>query len=356
MGIIAMGVFIGNHHSYHIAFLACYGILRFLSLFMYLKALLIPRAKKHALWHIYLYLCVMVIIFWIIFAMTKHTIYSDCPLAYFAIYCVLFFIEYIVRGARLLFLKKDNVHHNVPHVAERYGLFVMIILGESLISLMTADIGHLDVDIHTISGQDFWIRHNSKNTDSDLMQVALLLLVFVNSYLIGRLYYDCQPSEECILENEEQHALGRKNKIWAKIYSAVHQILFFGLFGYGVGIKLVTKHIQHDEHKLIDVLLPGYSLFVIVISLNIIRIIHPFHGERPKWVWIQRIVIICVMGILPLTAFFDINQGIIFGLMFWGILMLVVVDIEGHHKQKEERKMVENTRRYSSKFSFGLYK
>ena len=49
--VLAMGVFIGNHHSYHIAFLACYGILRFFSLFMYFKALLIPRAKKHAQWH-----------------------------------------------------------------------------------------------------------------------------------------------------------------------------------------------------------------------------------------------------------------------------------------------------------------
>lgn len=49
--VIAMGCFIGNHHSYHIAFLSFYGILRFISLFMYFKALLIPRAKKHALWH-----------------------------------------------------------------------------------------------------------------------------------------------------------------------------------------------------------------------------------------------------------------------------------------------------------------
>lgn len=288
--------------------------------------------------------------------MNKRSIYSECPIAYFTIYFILFLIEYFGRGARLFFLGKDNLHNNVPHVAERYGLFVMIILGESLISLMTADIGKLDVDIDSISFTDFWIRNNTKNTDSDLMLVVLLLLVFVNSYLIGRLYYDCQPSEEAILENEEHHALGRKNKIFSKLFAAVHQVLFFGLFGYGVGIKLVTKHILEDDHKMIDVLLPGYSLFVIVISLNVIRVIHPFHGERPKWVWIQRIVVITVMGILPLIVFFDINQGFIFGFMFWCILMLVVVDIEGHHKVKEERIMVENTRRYSSKFSFGIYK
>ena len=291
--------------------------------------------------------------------MDKGSLYSECPMLYFAIYCTLFLIEYIGRGARLLFVKRDNIHNNVPHIAERYGLFVMIILGESLISLMTADIGKLDVNIDTISVTDLWLRNNTKNTDSDLMQIALLLLVFVNSYLIGRLYYDCQPTEESILEDEQMHALGRKNKIYSKIYAAVHQVLFFGLFGYGVGIKLVTKHIMEDEHKLIDVLLPGYSLFVIVISLNVIRVIHPFDGERPKWVWVQRIFIIFVMGILPLGAFVGINQGIIFATMFVCILMLVAVDIEGHHKVKEERISVENTRRYSSKFtfgSFGIYK
>merc|ERR1719334_846060 len=34
---------------------------------------------------------------------------------------------------------------HVPHIAERYGLFVMIILGESIISVVSSDLGDLDL-------------------------------------------------------------------------------------------------------------------------------------------------------------------------------------------------------------------
>ena len=239
--VLSMGIFIGNQPSYHMAFLISYAILRFFSLFMYFKVLLIPRAKWHALWHICLYLGVLIIILYIIFCMDTSVLYGECPMIYFGIYCTLFIVEYIGRTARLLFEGKNDrfmISMNMPHIAERYGLLVMIILGESLISLMTANIGQLDLHINTIKISHLWTTHTS--TGADIMEIICILLTFILSYFIGRLYYECQPTEERILANAQNHALGRSNKIYAKLYQSAHQVLFFGLFGYGVGVSLVN--------------------------------------------------------------------------------------------------------------------
>jgi len=226
----------------------------------------------------------------------------------------------------------------------------MIILGESLISLMTADIGQLDLHINTLKISDLW-KTDKDSTGPDIVQIMAILLTFILSYFIGRLYFDCQPMEGKIVENVEHHALGRPNKIYAKLYQAAHQILFFGLFGYGLGVKIVTSHLLEAERRWIDVILPGYSLVIIVISLNIIRVAHPFDINIPRRVWIQRIVVIVIMSIVPFGAM-SINQGVLFSIIFGCIVMLIIFDIEGHHKVKQEK--IETIEKWQSHFSLNM--
>ena len=62
----------------------------------------------------------------------------------------------------------------------------MIILGETIISVMTVD-------------------YKMEST-----YVSTILFVFANflfCWMIGRLYYDCQPPEEEIMHENDKHAL-----------------------------------------------------------------------------------------------------------------------------------------------------
>ena len=88
--VFTMGCFIQNQSEYHMAFLISYTILRFFSLFKYIKASLIPRARYHALWHICLYCLILFVLIALIAINNKRW----CSFQYFVIYTTLFLTEY----------------------------------------------------------------------------------------------------------------------------------------------------------------------------------------------------------------------------------------------------------------------
>merc|ERR1719295_1955276 len=73
----------------------------------------------------------------------------------------------------------------------------------------------------------------------DVIVLGLLLASFVMTYFISRLYYDCQPPEEEIITGEDNHAM-RRSVVTALLYVYSHQLLFFGLLGLGMGIKITA--------------------------------------------------------------------------------------------------------------------
>eukprot|EP01083_Nonionella_stella_P232165 819267_1 len=156
------------------------------------------------------------------------------------------------------------------------------------------------------------------------------------SYCIAKLYFDCQPSEEDIMHGIHNHAL-RINVPARILYIVAHHILFFGLLGFGIGIKIAFKHfsVSAEERELIDVLLPGYSVVVILISTNVIRWSHPYSIIRTsKLVWVFRIILIITMAIAPIFAS-KLNRGIIFGVFLFCLICLNVVDVEGRRNRKK---------------------
>ena len=228
----------------------------------------------------------------------------------------------------------------------------MIILGESLISIMTTDVGELDIDEKFTWDQD--------GVPPDLTVIFFVLLTFIESYCIGRLYYNCQPSEEQILTGTDNHAL-RLSKERGRMYSYAHQLLFFGLLGYGIGVKIAGGHILSAKRRWIDIVLPQYSLCVIVICLNLIRVAHPFDAH--KAIWVYRMLILIIMLIMPALAK-TINQGIIVITEFLCIIGLVIVDVEGRAKiqaekqeAKEKREIVkQSTEHYEMKHERSKFK
>lgn len=118
-------------------------------------------------------------------------------------------------------MKQIAIPLNVPHISERYGLFVMIILGEALISVMTQETGK---NLTEIPDDGEWY-------EAELIRIIFYLMIFILTYYIGKLYFNCQPSEEAIMEDLEGHAL-RTSKNMARLYIHSHHVLFIALLAY----------------------------------------------------------------------------------------------------------------------------
>ena len=163
---------------------------------------------------------------------------------------------------------------------------------------------------------------NGKPPDTAL--IAFILLNFLITYCIARLYYNCQPEEEHALYNNQWHG--------KTLFSYCHQILFLALLGLGMGIKITGKHLLNTKKYWIDVILPGYSLVIIIICLMFIRISHPYHAHYDLWIF--RSGVIMIMAIIPVFAL-KWNQGFIFMVLFVGVILMVLTDVEGRQTRQE---------------------
>merc|ERR1719474_172071 len=144
--ILIMGIFIKDDSSYHSYFLGAYESMQLVHIARYAKVFLIPRGRNKAIFEIVTSLVIMVTI-----NIVLATVRDACAMEYFAIYSAIWVYEYFVMqlgwviGKCLDIEPSTAIPINVPHLSERYGLFIMLILGESIISVVSADLGDLDL-------------------------------------------------------------------------------------------------------------------------------------------------------------------------------------------------------------------
>eukprot|EP01083_Nonionella_stella_P096630 271703_1 len=338
--VLAMGIFIKDMEAYHRAFLISFMVLKAVEILMFIKVALIPRGRQHAVWNISMF-SIEILIALIVLAVVD----GGCSMDYFWVYLFLYLFGSMKNYLGFWVSKwcghdKKNligIPLNVPHISERVGLFVMIILGESIISIMTSDLGELDLEER--------FRFKADGSPPSQILVVFVLLAFVLSYSVARLYFDCQPSEESILEGYEVHAL-RVSAFRGITYMKSHEILFFGLLGLGMGIKITGKHLLADNKSAIDVVLPGYSLVVIIITLNAIRIAHPYRVHIKFW--IMRGLLLVVMIVLPI--FWEkMNNGVIFLVIMLCVELQLWLDVEGREKIKNQKGELKEKREHAEK-------
>ena len=281
---------------------------------MHFKVVLLPNGRWHGILQI---ITSTITITLIILLLSLQKLYEGCAIEFAIVYFTLFIVDYCGH-CRVHCNVHTAIPINVTHIMERFGLFLLVILGEAIISVMTADVGALDLANIT------FFATNQKPPDIAL--IAFILLNFLITYCIARLYYNCQPEEDHALYSEEWHG--------KKLFSYIHQILFLALLGLGMGIKITGKHLLKHNKYWIDVLLPGYSLVIIIICLMFIRISHPYHADYKLWIF--RAILVMIMAIIPVFAM-KINQGFIFMILFTCVILMVVTDIEGK-KTRRERK------------------
>ena len=98
------------------------------------QVMMIPRARTMAQFTITSSCIIIVIILIILF-----TLKDGCALDYFGIYLGIYIFEissFFLNRKISIWLECDPTYSipiHVPHVAERFGLFIMLILGESLV-------------------------------------------------------------------------------------------------------------------------------------------------------------------------------------------------------------------------------
>jgi len=208
-------------------------------------------------------------------------------------------------------LKDIDLHANMPHMHERLELFVLIILGESIISIMTSIIGinsSLDYDV----------------------AVLLCVVTFVMSYCVLKLYQESQPPEEHI----EEWFLLHPSDGWDWY---THQVLFVALLGWALGIKITGKHLIHGDSKAIDVVLPGVSMIVIVVALMLIRCMNAFsHYHSHSYIWALRVLLITILAAAIMSVLNDsLNYALIFGVFAFCITAMALLDFHGEWKQDD---------------------
>ena len=320
--VLMMGLSIspGNQTSQKI-FLLSYLFTKVIMLLMFSKSILIPRARNHS---IYMMtenvISIITVIFIEIYVNVPDNEYKDRQWIWTLIYTVLFVYSWchmvVLVYTKCIRDQGINIPINVPHIAERMGAFVLIILGETIISIM---VQHVEATINGI-----------------LTAYIITMSFFLIVYCIGKLYFESQPTEYELHHHRKVHALSKS--VWrARIYKWFHILLFFGLLGLGLGSKITIHELPHyhGDDKIL-VWLPGISCVVICVCINVIRLTHPFdysekHPHLVCGVWIVRIAVIALMvGIL--FAWDLMDHGIVLGIYVGCFLIQIFVDFEANHR------------------------
>jgi len=348
--ILAMGLAIQDDEISNKIFLISYGTSKLILLILFIKVYLIPRAKHHAIFMIIeKIISILIVIFILIFIninpkenfrrLASYYIAVDVSQEHIQMSRIytwifgsmyLFSYIYMIIGVHINCIRHlgVNIPVNVPHVSDRLGEFLLIVLGETIIAIM---VQHVNIK------------------SSPHIQYIVTISSFLICYGCGKLYFECQPSEEDIHHGTKNHAM--TTTLWkGRIYGYAHNVLYFGLLGLGIGMKITTHSLEnYDKTKAIYVMLPGISCIIICVSVNIIRLTHPVqynllgndYKKIVKIVWIIRVICILVMVII-LCFYKKINHFIILGVYVISFMIQISIDVEGEIRNKQYKQKLKH--------------
>lgn len=173
---------------------------------------------------------------------------------------VLGYGSWLIKSKGVSALIPTNIHH----YAARTGTFVMLVLGEAVLALLTPTLlSSTRVYVFTLLG---------------------ILMIFI----LALLYFDAQPSEN------SAHALGI-SRTQGIIWIALHPILSFTLFGVGVTLKLMYEDIIEDDYHSLNKLSMGIYLGLSLFTLALIR---ASHKSKIAWNQLFTISVRCIVAIV----------------------------------------------------------
>ncbi|CAK4088866.1 unnamed protein product [Aphanomyces euteiches] len=188
----------------------------------------------------------------------------------------------LIVAERQWFLKPGHsLPANIDHMNERYGCLVMVVLGESIVSII---INFHDPALLTL--RVFFMMH-----------LALLVI-----FSMALFYFTIQPPREF-------HAM-RRSRYTGIAFGWMHLPLFPSLLAIGVSLKLVTAAVLADKPLLASHTWWLFSSIAASMAIMvIIRLLHfggrhpssfdPIHIKRIKYVWWA---VICASPLFPLIC------------------------------------------------------
>lgn len=213
-------------------FAAAYGVLRLFLVAQYARARSIERARRLAT-H-YLAGHGIAALLWIASALVP------APLR-FLIWAVAFVID---LGTPWLAVKHNTAAPpDGAHLPERFGLFTLILLGESVVAIM-----------HGMESQEYW------SATAAIAAFLGMALVFA----IWWLYF------EGIGGAAEQHVHSHRDAVRFHIWSYAHLPLYVGITAAGVGVERIVEHQGSVETHSPDAPLLVAALVVIGAAIAVI--------------------------------------------------------------------------------------
>ena len=164
---------------------------------------------------------------------------------------------------------------NIHHSSERFGNYVLVFLGESVIALIGADIpsemAPLQDHIASISGG------------------------FVIVFALKLIYFGAQP------HSIDSHA-ARHSRSSGRVFVLMHAPIGWSLVCLGASLKVLSKY-AGDAKAIKEpyLRLCSASVALTLIFFNIVRLSHPFKVRRIA-VWTARLIIICAVALAPVYA------------------------------------------------------
>lgn len=189
------------------------------------------------------------------------------------------FVSRIVTNKLRTAAEAVRIPVHVEHFSERHGELVMLLLGESVISLAIPDV---------IPGQ--------RMSHYAFLAVGVALLMQLQT-----MYFEAQPNEA------DMHAL-RFNMRASGLYVFSHFFYFASLIMVGVGLKILLLHLKDELHAAEAwILCAGTSITIILIHLS--RLSHKRGFEstlggqaqsNKRWVWTCRIIVAALPLFVPI--------------------------------------------------------
>ena len=219
-------------------FAAAYGVVRLILLVHYLRAIRVREARRLTV--SYLIGHGVAAVLWLVSAVVPIV---TARMALWAVACVIdlgtpaFAIDHSVRTPP-----------HPAHLPERFGLFTLILLGESVVAVMKG-----------IESQETW---SAAAALSALLGMAVL-------FVIWWWYFDRARA------TAEHHVRTRADAKRLQLWTYAHFPLYLAIVVIGVGIRRVVSSATHSELPASDLLMWATGVVLLVISLRIVSFTSP---------------------------------------------------------------------------------
>ena len=224
-------------------FAAAYSAMRFVLVAQYWRARSIRKAR--ALTRRYATGAGIAATLWLVSAV------APLPIRYW-LWCLALIVDI---GTPIIFTRHlIDVPHHAAHLPERYGLFTIILLGESMVAVMTG-MGH----------QEYW------STPAASSAVLGMGLVFT----IWWWYFDGAQAVA------ERHLRTRKDAVRFHVWSYLHLPLYLGIAVAGVGVEHAITTVTDTPLHATEAWIFGASVVAIIGTLTLIAMTSPHRRSRP---------------------------------------------------------------------------